>query len=56
LPLFFQRVSAAVFGDAATAWCPNDPTSADEPVPGEGVPADWMAAPAPNCTSTPAYQ
>lgn len=43
LPLFFQRVSGVLFGDAATSWCPSGiPASGICPPSGFG--RDWMAS------------
>ena len=43
LPLFFDKMSLSLFGDAATAWCP-----AREPVPiacnGSSTRPDWIAS------------
>ncbi len=42
LPVFLQRVSAVVFADAATAWCP--PGSTASAVCTSVTPQDWMAS------------
>ena len=55
LPLFFQRVSATVFGDAATAWCPNRPT-ATQLCPAKGTAQDWMASAGAELHLDAAYQ
>jgi hypothetical protein len=43
LPLFFQRVSALVFTDAATSWCPAGITGSVI-CPKAGTAQDWMAS------------
>jgi hypothetical protein len=43
LPLFFQRLSASVFSDAATAWCPGGITPATL-LPATCYRQDWMAS------------
>ena len=42
LPVFLQRVSAVVFADAASAWCPFG-LAASAPCPA-GTPQDWLAS------------
>ena len=42
LPVFLQRVSAVVFADAASAWCPFG-LAASDPCP-RGSPQDWMTS------------
>ncbi|HEV8410383.1 MAG TPA: hypothetical protein VGQ30_07735, partial [Gemmatimonadaceae bacterium] len=42
LPVFLQRVSAVVFADAATAWCPTG--SSTSAVCPRITPQDWMAS------------
>ena len=55
LPLFFQRVSASVFGDAATAWCP---TGAPVSIlcPANGYPQAWMASTGAEISLDAAYE
>ena len=42
LPVFLQRVSAIVFADAASAWCPYGLTASV--LCPDGTPHDWMAS------------
>jgi outer membrane protein assembly factor BamA len=56
LPLFFQRVSASVFGDAATAWCATTNPSATFICPANGYPQDWMASAGAELHVDAAYQ
>jgi hypothetical protein len=44
LPLFLQRVSAAVFTDAASAWCPGTYASASAVCPVKGTTQQTMAS------------
>ena len=44
LPLFLQRVSAAVFTDAASAWCPGTYASTSAVCPVKGTPQQTMAS------------
>lgn len=42
LPVYFQRVSAALFVDAATAWCPTG--SNTSPICRAATPREWMGS------------
>jgi hypothetical protein len=44
LPLFLQRVSAAVFTDAASAWCPGTYATASAVCPAKGTTQQTMAS------------
>jgi hypothetical protein len=55
LPLFFQRLSASVFSDAATAWCPIGIASSTI-CPAAGYPQDWMASAGAELSLDAAYQ
>ena len=55
LPLFFQRLSASVFSDAATAWCPSG-IAASIICPAKGYPQDWMASAGAELSLDAAYE
>ncbi|MDA1080667.1 MAG: hypothetical protein O2973_03165 [Gemmatimonadetes bacterium] len=42
LPVYFQRLSAAVFADGATAWCPTGSTAS--PICRTATPREWMGS------------
>jgi hypothetical protein len=54
LPIFFQRVSAVFFADAASAWCPYGLTQSV--LCPDGTPRDWMASAGAELHLDAAYQ
>jgi hypothetical protein len=54
LPVFLQRVSAVIFADAASAWCPGG--LAESVLCPDGTPHDWMASAGAEVHLDAAYQ